>query len=162
MNELATPLLLSLKPCHADLVFEGLKKAELRRRIASCIENRKVFVYVSSPTRALRGGFRVGQVWKGKPSNIWKTVSHLASVRKKDYDAYFAGCEIAVALEIRSVWEYKTPIRLSVLKKDLGKFIVPQSWRYLKEQEYGYLSSRNCDGECGPAFFQNRAAGSRT
>ena len=58
------PLLLSLKPCYADLVFQGLKKAELRRRIP-CVENRDVFIYVSSPVRCLRGGFRVEHVWSG-------------------------------------------------------------------------------------------------
>ena len=35
MNVAMRPLLLSLKPRYADLVFEGLKTAELRRRIAS-------------------------------------------------------------------------------------------------------------------------------
>ena len=56
------PLIISLKPCYADMVFEGLKTVELRRRIASQISNRDVFIYVSSPVRELRGGFRVGQV----------------------------------------------------------------------------------------------------
>ena len=67
-------LLLSLKPIYADLVFSGLKIAELRRRIP-CVENRDVFIYVSSPARELRGGFRVGQVWKGSPDEVWKQVS---------------------------------------------------------------------------------------
>ena len=60
------PLLLSLKPRYADLVFRGLKTAELRRRIPY-VENRDVFVYVSSPVRRLRGGFHVEHVWSGTP-----------------------------------------------------------------------------------------------
>ena len=104
MNGTTTPLLLSLKPCYADLVFHGLKTAELRRRIASYIENRNVFIYVSSPKREMRGGFRVGQVWTGTPDYVWQYVSNLASVKKHEYDKYFSGCTVAFALEITGVW----------------------------------------------------------
>ena len=38
------PLIISLKPCYADMVFKGLKKVEFRRRIASQISNRDVFI----------------------------------------------------------------------------------------------------------------------
>ena len=59
MNKTIQPLLLSLKPRYADLIFAGRKKAELRRRIASGIEGRDAFIYVSSPVKQLRGGFRI-------------------------------------------------------------------------------------------------------
>ena len=42
------PLLLSLKPRFAELVFMGEKTVELRRRIASTMTGREVFIYVSS------------------------------------------------------------------------------------------------------------------
>ena len=73
MNKTLQPLLLSLKPDYADLVFDGLKEAELRRRITSCMENRDVFIYVTTPVRQLRGGFRVGQVWSGTPGGSMET-----------------------------------------------------------------------------------------
>lgn len=140
MNEAETPLLLSLKPCHADMVFDGLKKAELRRRIASYIENRSVFIYVSSPRCELRGGFRVGKVWKGSPDFVWQFVSGLAKVSKPDFDAYFRGSETAFALEITSVWEYECPVSVGFLKQEFQHFVIPQSWRYLRRHEYEFLS----------------------
>ena len=136
MNAITEPLLFSLKPCYADLVFEGLKKAELRRRIASCIEGRDVFIYVSSPVRQLRGGFRVGQVWRGSPEEVWNEVSELASVDKRDFDAYYAGCKIAYALQITDVWEYENPVDLNELRNQFPNFVVPQSWRFVKPEEY--------------------------
>ena len=139
MNTAVSPLLLSLKPCYADMVFDGLKRAELRRRMASCIENRDVFVYVSSPKQELRGGFRIGQAWKGSPEYVWKFVYDLARVRKQEFDAYFCGCEIAFALEITDVWEYKKPVSLGLLRQEIGQFVIPQSWRYLKNDEYQFL-----------------------
>lgn len=136
MNKPSQPLLLSLKPDYADLVFDGLKEAELRRRITSCLENRAVFIYVTSPVRQLRGGFRVGQVWSGPPEEVWRQVSKLAGVRKRDFDEYYAGRTVAYALEITDVWEYKNPASLNTLGDRFPDFVVPQSWRYVRPEEY--------------------------
>ena len=130
-----TPLLFSLKPHYADLVFEGLKQAELRRRITSFMENRDVYIYVSSPVQRLRGGFRVGHVWRGSPDEIWNEVSDLASIDKRDFDAYYAGRSIAYALKIADVWEYEYPADLTTLRNRFPQFIVPQSWRYVRPEE---------------------------
>lgn len=142
MSASRQPLLISLKPCYADLVFDRLKKAELRRRIVSCTENRDVYVYVSSPVRALRGGFRVGQVWQGPPEEIWDMVSNLAQVKRRDFDTYFEGSTIAYALEITDVWEYPNPASLSTLRNRFPNFVVPQSWRYAKPEECRYFQKR--------------------
>ena len=93
-NMKTRPLLLSLKPCYADLVFLGLKRAELRRRIP-CVENRDVFIYVSSPVRSLRGGFRVEHTWRGSPEEVWKEVEGIARVERREFDAYYAGRTVA-------------------------------------------------------------------
>lgn len=136
MNKTTQPLLLSLKPRYADLIFAGRKKAELRRRIASGIEGRDVFIYVSSPVMQLRGGFRVGHVWQGSPEEVWNEVSEIAGVNKRDFDAYYAECKIAYALQITDVWEYENPVDLSKLRNRFSNFSVPQSWRYVKPEEY--------------------------
>ena len=133
-------LLLSLKPIYADLVFRGLKVAELRRRIP-CVENRDVFIYVSSPARQLRGGFRVGHVWKGAPEEVWKQVSDLVGVDKRDFDEYYTGRRVAYALGITHVWERDDPIDLSTLRARFPKFVVPQSWRYVRAEECAYLKA---------------------
>ena len=130
------PLLLSLKPYYADLIFAGQKKAELRRRIASGIEGRDVFIYVSSPVMQLRGGFRVGHVWQGSPEEVWNEVSELTGGTKRGFDAYYKGCEIAYALQITDVWEYENPVDLNKLRNRFSNFVVPQSWRYVKPEEY--------------------------
>lgn len=130
------PLLISLRPCFADLVFLGVKRAELRRRFARITDSREVFIYVTSPERSLRGGFRVDEVWKGTPDQIWDQVSSLAGIGKADFDAYYRGSAVAYALSIADVWELEEPVELDSLKEELGAFTVPQSWRYVKPREY--------------------------
>lgn len=139
MNASRPPLLLSLKPRYADRIFDGLKKVELRRRIVSHIEDRDVFVYVSSPIMALRGGFRVGDFWHDTPEKIWDRVSQIAYVDKKDFDAYFEGRTVAYAFEVTDVWESLKPVNLNTLRSKFPNFAVPQSWRYVRPEEYQFF-----------------------
>ena len=136
MNTSVRPLLLSLKPCYSDLIFEGLKRAELRRRPLKQMEHCSAFVYVSSPVRKLSGGFRVGKVWTGTPDEIWGTVFDKAGLDKSDFDAYYAGQSTAYALEITNVWRYANPLHLEDLRGLFENFVVPQSWRYLRPDEH--------------------------
>ena len=93
------------------------------------------FIYVSSPVREMRGGFRVGQVWEGSPDEVWNIVAELATVNRRDFDAYFQGQAVAYALEVTNVWEYQSPVGLSWLRNRFDDFVVPQSWRYAKPEE---------------------------
>ena len=135
MSTQSQPILISLKPCYADLVFDGLKTAELRRQIPRYIQNRDVYIYVSSPVMELRGGFRVGHIWSGSPEEVWSTVSGLAGVSREVFDNYYEGKNIAFALEILEVWEFANPVSLETLRHRFANFVVPQSYRYLKPPE---------------------------
>ena len=147
MDASTTPLMLSLKPCFSDLVFEGRKRIELRRRAPSDINGRDIFVYVSSPVMELRGGFRVGEVWSGTPAEIWSKVEEGAGVNKCDFDDYFAGQSVAHALEITEVWKCANPVSLSSLRRWFKDFVVPQSWRYVKPEECHILSQLKVSSE---------------
>ena len=45
---------------------------------------REVFIYVSSPVRMIRGGFRVAEVWSSDPESVWGEVASRAGVAKTD------------------------------------------------------------------------------
>ena len=126
------PLLLSLKPRFAELVFMGKKTVELRRRIASTMQGREVFIYVSSPVRMIRGGFRVAEVWSSDPETVWGEVAFRAGIAKAEYDAYYEGCGTAHAFAVADVWAHETPVEIERVRKALPGFRPPQSWRYVK------------------------------
>lgn len=128
-------LLLSVKPLYADQIFDGTKTAELRRRMSNYVKNQEVLIYVTTPVRQLRGGFRIEQVWSGPPDMVWEKVSDKAGVTRHDFDAYYEGVKTAYALEIADVWEYDEPFGLASLRDMFEDFVVPQSWRYLKTNE---------------------------
>ena len=97
---------------------------------------RCIFIYVSSPVKQLRGDFRVGHVWQGSPEEVWNEVSEIAGVDKQGFDAYYEGREIAYALQVTDLWEYENPVDLDKLRNLFSNFSVPQSWRYVKPEEY--------------------------
>ena len=133
------PLLFSLKPRFADLVFMGKKTVELRRRIASVMKGREVFIYVTSPVCMIRGGFRVAEVWSSDPEIVWGEVASRTGVAKTEYDAYYAGCDIAHALALSDVWAHEAPVEIESVRRALPGFRPPQSWRYAKGRELEWL-----------------------
>ena len=108
----------------------GEKTVELRRRIASTMKGREVFIYVSSPVRMIRGGFRVANVWSSDPETVWGEVASRAGVAKIEYDAYYEGCGIAHALALSDVWAHEAPVEIEGVRRALPGFRPPQSWRY--------------------------------
>ena len=99
------------------------------------LQNRDVFVYVSSPIRELRGGFRVGEVWSGSPNEIWSMVSKMAGVTRNIFNEYYHGQNVAYALEILDVWQYDKPLGLNVLRSKYPGFYAPQSYRFIRPIE---------------------------
>ena len=133
------PVLFSLKPRFAELIFTGEKTVELRRRIAPTMKGREAFIYVSSPVCMIRGGFRVSKVWTGDPESVWDKVSCRTGVAKAEYDAYYEGSGVAHALALSDVWARDDPPEIEGVREALPGFRPPQSWRYAREQELEWL-----------------------
>lgn len=145
------PILLSVKPRFADLIFDGRKKAELRRRFSISARDQDVFIYVTSPEKVLRGGFRVERIWHGTPDAVWSDVRRIAQVKKSEYKAYYAESAVAYALAIADVWECDTPLCFQTLNRQFQKFVAPQSWRYVRPEEYGFFMSMKREAKLPPA-----------
>ena len=136
------PLLLSVRLGYWQLIERGLKDAELRRNALDSMEGRQALIYVPRPVMELRGGFTIGQVWTGTPEEVWDRVAGRAGVAKDVFEAYYAGVSIAYALEITDFWAYEQPLGLADLRARFDRFVVPQSWRYLRPEENRSLLRR--------------------
>jgi len=116
-------VLMSIRPEYAAAILAGSKTFELRRRRPSFAPGSRVVVYSSSPDQRLLGTFEAGNIHEESPSKVWKVVSRTAGITREDFDAYFDGCEIAYAIEVRR------PTRLD--PKPL-RFRPPQSYLFLR------------------------------
>ncbi len=123
---MVTDILMSIRPVYAEAIFAGTKTVELRRRRPSFSEGSRVLVYSSSPHRELKGTFEVGGILADDPDALWAAVSKQAGIDRETYDAYFAGCVTAYAIEIRNPKRIE-PARLYIRP--------PQSYLFLRSRE---------------------------
>src|SRR5690349_10384259 len=124
-------VLISIRPKHADKIFNGSKTVELRRRKPKIATGARIWIYATRPTAALRGCATLDRVETAAPSVIWEKFRRHVSVSKDDFDKYFSGQSIAHALILSEVQELENPILLTSMKKIVRGFHPPQFFCHL-------------------------------
>jgi predicted transcriptional regulator len=129
-------LLISVRPRFAEMIFTGTKTVELRRIRPRIGRGDLVFIYVSSPVKALEGAFEVGEVVPGTPSSIWQRFREETGLSKREFDTYYEGKPTAFAIVIQKCWKLPAPIHLAILQKQKNGFHPPQSYHYICRQAF--------------------------
>ena len=112
-------LLLSIRPEHADKIFDGSKRVELRRVRPRVTSGDLVLVYVSTPVRALVGAFDVTRVVEAQPQILWEQVKEDAGISREQFDSYYRGAAKAYGIVVGNVRQLPEPVMLHRLKKNL-------------------------------------------
>ena len=124
-------LLLSIKPEFAEMIFTGLKRAELRRIRPRLSEGDRVLVYVTAPVKALVGIMLVERIVSGAPSILWSLVKDSSGLTKSQFKQYYAGAAMGYAILLASVARLERPIGLETLRMVWSDFHPPQSYAYV-------------------------------
>lgn len=133
-------ILMSIRPQYASKIFDGTKTVELRRIKPKTLDNGDlIFVYVSSPVKALTGAFRVASVVEKKLEPLWRTVKDYAGITRTEFFNYYKGVDIGVAIFIKDVWLLPRPIKLAQLQEEINNFYPPQSFRYTSIKQISNL-----------------------
>ncbi len=122
-------VLMSIRPQYAEAILSGSKRYELRRRRPSFAAGSRVIVYSSSPDQRLLGTFEAGTIHNADPETLWKLVAAHAGLDHSAFAAYFKGCGVAYAIEVRS------PQRLEPAPL---RFRPPQSYLFLRGGRRGH------------------------
>jgi predicted transcriptional regulator len=128
-------LLLSLRPRYAELVFAGTKTVELRRVRPRVQRNDWIFVYVSTPVKALTGAIQVADVIENRPSTLWGKVRNGAGVTRRQFDEYYEGALKAYAIVVNAALLFREPVELGRIREVWPGFQPPQSYRYLDVEQ---------------------------
>lgn len=116
--------ILSIKPEYVTEIIAGRKRFEFRKAVFARPVG-KVYIYASAPVSKVVGEFQPVDILSGTPAVIWKQTQKKSGITKAVYDTYFAGRQIAYAIEIKNLKIYDT-------YKELP-FHAPQSFRYIDE-----------------------------
>lgn len=120
---------MSIQPTYVEAILDGTKTVELRRRRPSFGEGTRVLIYSSTPDKRVAGSFETGRVMAGPPRQLWQRVGNRAGVDQATFDAYFAGCATAYAIEVRNP-QRVAPRRLRIRP--------PQSYLFLRRGTPGH------------------------
>lgn len=123
---------LSIKPKYAEQILTGIKTVELRKQIPKLEPGSLVFLYASSPKKALVGAFLLEHVEIEKPGDLWSKVEKKSCLDFKYYREYYFTSDKAVGLYIGTLWKIKNPVKLDDIRKDWPTFSPPQSFRYVE------------------------------
>lgn len=107
-----TNVLLSIKPQFADLIFEGKKLFEFRRKIFSRQDVSKIIVYASLPRQLVIGEFEIETIIEASIPRLWARTKHKSGISKDYFDTYFAGLEKGYAIKVGKTTIYTHPVSL--------------------------------------------------
>jgi predicted transcriptional regulator len=126
-------VLLSVRPRWARKLIDGIKTAEVRRRFPRLGTNIDVYLYSSSPEKAVIGKLVLGQVAHLAVGEVWGRYGDQIEISQEELNEYLAGADEAAILHVES----STAWRQSVLLSDLRGAGIdpPQSWRYLSDEQ---------------------------
>jgi predicted transcriptional regulator len=128
-------LLISVRPEFAARILDGSKTVELRRQLPKLRPGDLLALYITAPIKKLVATLRVAAVQSGSPQRLWRVVADYAAVSRQEYDAYFTGAKVAVAIFFSHVRQRHEALPLSKLRQLIDGFTAPRSYRYLCERE---------------------------
>jgi predicted transcriptional regulator len=139
MLEMSGGALLSVRPRFADALLDGSKTAEIRRRRAHIAPGQVCLIYASSPRCALVGAIRVKLTDTDTPEAVWNRWGPRTALEREEFDAYLKGSDSSCAIVVESAARLPSPIPLAELRRRRERFVAPQSYRFLADDELGTL-----------------------
>jgi predicted transcriptional regulator len=122
-------VLLSIKPKHAEKIFDGTKKFEFRRSIFKNESVKTVLVYASSPVKMVIGEFKIESILRSDLKDLWKQTKKYAGIEEDYFYEYFSNKSAGFAIKIAKTKKYKKAL---CIKEDFN-LLPPQSFAYLSE-----------------------------
>jgi predicted transcriptional regulator len=121
------PILLSVHPEYARLIFRGTKRAELRRtRPQEGLG--LVLVYETAPVSKITGWFTVNRIETASQDSVWNTYREQLAISHAEFRRYVAGCPNPTIL---GVGDRRLFPRQLGLRNTTGLSRPPQSYCYL-------------------------------
>lgn len=120
-----TAILLSIHPEHAERIFQGTKRYELRK-VLPASRFKRVFLYETGGG-GVAGCFDVGAILHKTVRQLWKAVGNAATTQERFQD-YFRAAKRGYAIEIRNPLKFKERATLNPVTGPFGYLAPPQSF----------------------------------
>ena len=117
--------MISIKPRFASSILAGQKTVELRRRFMNLPKDSKLWIYSTLPVGAIVAFATLRETIRDTPAELWMKYNDRIGIPRCEFDAYFDGCGLGVALELCDV-KTITPVKLDKIREIRGIRQMPQ------------------------------------
>ena len=132
------PILLSLHPEYARLIYQGTKRAELRRRRPAA-KLGLVMVYETAPVSRVTGWFRVDRIETAPRNVVWRAYRDHLAISRAEFKRYLSGCLTPTVLTFSARRCFRQGL---LLRKAMGLSRPPQSFCYLDPERVARILDR--------------------
>ena len=127
-------ILISLESRHAENIFAGHKRVELRRRTMNVSSGATLWIYVKLPVGSIIGRVRIGKVHSSSPNTLWRRYGSVSGLSKQEFFSYFGGVERGVALILEQTKRLQSSLSLKALRQLDEGFQPPQFFARLTSE----------------------------
>lgn len=127
-----TAILLSVRPRFARALLAGSKTAEVRRRFPDQPASTEIFIYSSSPDRAVIGTVRLDEIDRPRTETVWGLYGGQIEIEEGPLIEYLQDVGSAAILRISMPKRWAREVPLEELRQRIG-VEPPQSFRYLDD-----------------------------
>ena len=127
-------ILMSLDLRHAEKIFAGSKRVELRRRNMHVTPGAIVWIYATLPTGAIIGQAKIVKIHAAAPVDLWQCYATVSGLTKKEFFDYFSGVTQGVALVLEDAKRFHQTFSLYYLREISKGFHPPQFFTRLSIQ----------------------------
>lgn len=122
-------VLFSVHPEYADMIINGTKRYEFRRRLParSCCDC--FALYSTLPVGGVVAQGRIERMLSLPPDDLWRLAGPYSGLRRASFEEYFEGASMAHAIELCDVVGFDEMIPLSQYAPRLKR--PPQSFAYV-------------------------------
>ena len=126
-------ILLSIKQVYCDLILNGTKQFEFRKRLPNGLQKGdEVAIYCTRPVSRVVAYFRIADVIQATRQSLWRQTRHAAGISYEAFMRYFNVTQQANAITIGKLHVLNTPLSLARLRRNRTP---PQSFLYLTESQ---------------------------
>ncbi len=133
-------ILLSVRPVYAAGLLAGTKTAEVRRRFPDQPPGTMIYVYSSSPERAVLGTLRLDAIDRPASADVWLRYRDRIQISRPSLEEYLSDCDEAAILQVSEPTTWQVPVSLIALREVVG-IEPPQSFRYLHDHHRRVLAA---------------------
>lgn len=127
-------ILISLESRHAENIFAGRKRVELRRRNMNISPGATLWIYVKVPVGSIIGHAKIEKVHASSPAALWKRYGAVSGLSRDEFFDYFGGVSQGVALVLETSTRLSSSLSLAALRKMDKKFQPPQFFARLTSE----------------------------